>query len=217
MPLTNKTVVLDIDETLLCTHDFEGFQLRRLQNLTTEELPVAERLLTVNEERGIFFSAKRPHLEHFLDFCFEYFHKVIIWSAGEFNYVHTMVRKIFPFRQRPHLVLTRDDLPKDTRGEIRQCKPLEIIYRKNKLFKPETTLIVDNLERNFDQNRRNGILIPDFEYDFLDVEQLDDEYLAVLEGWLLQPEVIHTNDVRRLDLSTVFHYSLDDYLDRIGS
>lgn len=103
-PLTNKTIVLDMDLTLLCTIG-DGSDLS--QNIRTN-YPDAYRNLV---KRGIIVPTtltqfggsgkathndviRRPGVEEFLTFCRMTFRHVFLWSAGQASYVYDTARLV---------------------------------------------------------------------------------------------------------------------------
>ncbi len=70
-------LILDLDETLIHTSFFP------LKN--KYDFMLAEK----------YFVHKRPHLETFLQTCYQYF-RLAVWSAGTDDYVREIVDEIFP-------------------------------------------------------------------------------------------------------------------------
>lgn len=174
--ITEFTIVLDIDETLL--HTFRDPS-------SSGEYTV---LLGDYDSQIKYSGVFRNGLNEFLKFCFLYFKNVIIWSAGTSGYVHKICEIIFKDLQyNPDRILTHDDviqLP-----ENRYYKPLTKIFSET--INKSNTYFVDDREENFMMNKENGIIIPIFDGE-------DDNYLLTLKNWFLQPHVINI-DVVTLD------------------
>lgn len=73
-------LILDLDETLIHS---SWFQFKKSDQLIT----------TVCDRDGNYFVYKRPHLEEFLDFCFQHF-DVAIWTAASQYYAHRILALI---------------------------------------------------------------------------------------------------------------------------
>ena len=76
----------------------------------------------------------------------------------------------------------------------------------------KNSLAIDDNPTTFSENEGNGILIPAYE-PALSVEAMsrDDPSLLQLKSWLLQPNVINSQDVTLLDKSQIFNTSLRAY------
>src|SRR5439155_1317619 len=106
IPRTNKSIVLDIDETLV--HTFEGDCQTKFQQLNLMDdpalidlrsrlyvLPLVDLSKTGNSGVNLYWGVMRPSLRDFLRFCNKYFQNVCIWSAGHRDYVHGVCNQIF--------------------------------------------------------------------------------------------------------------------------
>ena len=106
MSNTGKNIVLDIDATLVHTHgELDNFKMLKVYDPKTQmnlRRKVYSMVLIdvstnpgegeVTELSGIY----RPYLKDFLEFCFQYFDNVVIWSAGKKKYVEKMCEFMFP-------------------------------------------------------------------------------------------------------------------------
>lgn len=220
-PFTDKCIVLDLDQTLLATQDdMQTFKNLRILS-DPKKLDLRERIyyMTIDDlerpgegTKYDFWGLLRPHINKFLIFCFSYFSKVIIWSAGNKAYVDVLVQFIFQDLPKPHLVLTRDDIVINNHSDV--IKPLEKIFKMNIGARPNNTFVVDDLDTTFSKNPDNAIHIPEYEpEDGIDLNNLDellesyrkpDNCLRLLMLWLLKREVISAEDVRKLDKSKIF-------------
>ena len=227
-PLTDKCIVLDLDETLICTLDLYS-DLQRLEIMNDPKLLSVRqrlyilRLLDVDTKRGkgekqSMWGIERPYLDDFLEFCGIYFNKVIIWTAGVQNYADLICQHIFKNQNYwPDLIYSRDDCVEvEIDGKKMRTKPLEKLYNEPKLkgaATPQNTLAIDNNDETFQQNLENAVHIPDFDPK-LELEKnqklskkdllLDDVCLVQLEQWLISKKVIIAKDVRTLDKSKIF-------------
>lgn len=227
--ITDKCVVLDLDQTLIATHENIKF-LHELKILSDPKLmSLRNRTYYMSlddlEKKGVgtkydFWGVTRPHIHEFLVFCFSYFRVVAVWSAGTRPYVEAIVDYIFKDIRPPHIMFTQDDILRGQQGEIH--KPLvkmmdsSSVIKRNMLDK--NTLAIDDNPSTFYYNQDNGVLIPDYN-PALNVNALarDDPTLLQLKYWLLQPEVANSKDVTKLDKSNIFTTSLESYKNKLRS
>lgn len=213
---TDRTIVLDLDETLVSTQEEENMQdlfelkiladprnmvLRsRTYHLMLDDMGVGrEGSGTRNEMWGI----TRPYTHEFLLFCFSYFKNVVVWSAGQKDYVHALVDYLFKDFPQPHLILTRDDTKKGSDGN--PYKPLRYVYERLPDANATNTLHLDDWDLTYRDNKQNGVHIPKYSPD-LNIKAMVKDDVALLQfmNWLQLPEVIASNDVRTLDKSKIF-------------
>lgn len=218
LSMTNKCIVLDLDLTLLCTQKTMS-GLYNLGLLTDPKyIKMRNRVYYFKIEDSEIWGITRPHLEEFLIFCFSYFKIVAVWSAGQKTYVESIVDFIFKDLPKPHIIFTRDDtlFSSEDMNNTQTYKPLENIIKSNpviqKYMKFTNTLAVDDNSSTFYYNKKNGILIPPYEpSETISAILKDDPTLLQLKYWLLQPEIIRSEDVTTLDLTKIFANSLNSY------
>ncbi len=214
--LTKKSIVLDMDETLV--HTFPTMNWVNKEGIFTNPLyaDIATRayridLRDVSNTRGQgqrdqMWGVFRPHVKEFLLFCNTYFNVVALWSAGEYGYVHAVVDKLFSDIPRPHVILTRDNC--NMLGK--SCdKDLGKLYRDEHIgnfLQPQTTMIVDDRRDYFmASSPQNGILIPPYRPpETISGLRSDDMALLKLKDWFLQPQVQNAPDVRSLNKTRIF-------------
>lgn len=192
-----KTIVLDLDETLVHTYDGPTPKEVYSKNRTPE---ARDRLYEIEVHGRILVGVLRPNVREFIDFCLKYFDEVIVWSAGVADYVDEIVRVLFTGAQ-PDRVYSRDKcLPRDDLF----LKPLESITTKTRTM--SEMIIIDDRLTTFDScNPRNGILIPIFSPLLSDPTLgANDTILVQLMNFFLHPSVKNTLDVRELDKSNIF-------------
>lgn len=205
---TRKVLLLDLDETLI-----------RLQNSSVEEfnkirkdpsnMDIRRNLFVLdfvdqdddgNWERVQLWAIKRPHLDQFLRFAFDYFSLIIIWSAGVSRYVKSIVKELFKDYPQPPIIYTRSD-QKDNSGN----KPLEQMIQEIPEMKTigslKNILVVDDKKYTFEKNPENGIHIP--VYKPKDLRQEDTALLDLMD-WLNTSTVQNATDVRKLDKKNIF-------------
>lgn len=167
-PLTNKNIILDIDETLVYSHD-EIDKLKKLGLFSDPKfISTRERIyvLRFKDKKENIWGVKRPYIEKFLVFCFSYFKRVIIWSAGTEDYVKKLVEHLFQDLRKPDLIYTREDCIMETvDGKERPTiKPLNKLMEKEPWLNltPENTIFIDDTPHTFKSNPENAIHIPKF-------------------------------------------------------
>lgn len=220
---TNLDLVLDVDETLI--HTFDSLDTLNDLGIMTDPnyVGLRRRIYTldisdVGGPKGAgnvikMWGLRRPHLREFLLFAFSYFRRVIIWSAGKYEYVHSIVKKIFRDLPQPDDIYTRDDC--DIVG-MNHTKPLKKIG-----LDLNSAVIVDDKTYTFIPNKKNGILIPPFnpELPFGSVVtisklQADDISLLQLKEWLIQNQEMlnKTPDIRQVVMSDIFNIPLNELM-----
>ncbi len=210
-PLTDKCIILDLDETLV--HSSEDYlALMALQPFKDPSmLDLRARMYNLSlagyDKPPTIWGVTRPYTEEFLLFCFGYFSKVCVWSAGSPEYVRSIVEHIFPAGYKPHAVYTKNHCHYTQDNVL--FKPIERMINDEgwqKSLRFDNTLFVDDRDLAFIKNPDNGIVIPPYEPNG-DYESYveDDQTLLALMNWLMQPEVIRSSDVRLLDKTRIFN------------
>lgn len=222
---TDKCIVLDIDETLVYTHE-EFKDLEHLKLFSDSKyLDLRRRTyrfhLNIQDEDGNptileMSGISRPHVEDFLSFCFQYFSVVAIWSAGQKPYVEAICDFLFRDLKKPDLIWTAEDCTPitDSKGRLIGVeKPLDKMYKyfyektNGRIRMNETnTFILDDRLITFERtNPYNGILIPNY-HPSATIESMrkDDPTLPELEKWLNNGNVIYSRDVRTLVKNNIF-------------
>jgi len=218
-----KNIVLDIDATLVNTHGDDGDYFNMKFITDTKMQKHRKRIYSMNlkdvtsmpgeGEEMKLYGVYRPYLREFLDFCFEYFDNVIIWSAGKKKYVEKMCEIMFVDKKRQPMVIYSWDDTKIYNDCIR--KPLVNLYddkRTKGLLSEKNTFVIDDRDDTFGLNKSNGILIPEYEVDMsLEGLQTKDENLLKLMAWFLIKDVQDCTDVRPLNKKRIFTTSTNDY------
>ncbi len=220
IPLTDKCIVLDLDETLVHSHSQGNIDLLKELNLFSDPsiMDLRERVYKITmddvvHKRGTgdkteMWGIMRPHVREFLINCFSYFKIVIVWSAGRKNYVHAIVDHLFSGLKRPVVIFTFNDIEKLQNGTL--IKPLDKLIEKvpglNKYMGLENTFIIDDRTSVFKEpNPSNGIEIPVYKPSF-NVRSMrnDDIALKQLMKWFMSHEVMNSRDVRNLNKTRIF-------------
>ena len=210
---TGLTIVLDIDHTLVHTHDDFNQPLYN-QIMTNMSLyPLRTRIYRINvrdldEDNDLnpgigtnqyLMGIARPHYFQFLKFCFHHFARVIVWSAGRYPYVHEMVRYLFRGLPSPFAVLTYNDML-DRNGKYQQEKPLSLIANRYNI--PLNSIVaIDDSPGTFDHNRNHGILIPRYYYHNLPPVNDDDTALLSIITFFTNIVPIDCTDITTVPLT----------------
>lgn len=214
--ISDKCIILDLDHTLISTADTmnELYNLRIMKDPRLVSFRKRIYILSADDpmtqigqgEKFEFWGVKRPHLEEFLIFCFSFFRKVGVWSAGKRTYVEAIVDEIFKTIKSPDIVYTYDDCDN---GIHQITKPIRKMMEDplvNGIMTLKNTFIVDDLISTFiSVNPDNGILIPEYKPPItLSGIATDDNSLLQLKYWFSRPEVLESEDVRLLRKDTIF-------------
>jgi phosphoglycolate phosphatase-like HAD superfamily hydrolase len=170
---TKKNIILDMDGTLLDS-DIQP----------TSFIKQKEKLKSIEE----LIPIPRPHLKKFLEFVFEHFTNVSIWTNAVESWYNKCYEEIFkyylPEGKSFHFVRHRSH----NRGKVWLIKPLQEIYE---LYPGEyteyNTLIVDDNHQTYSLNTKNAIPIKPFFYDLIDpkehyrLDEYDTELLQIID------------------------------------
>lgn len=219
--ITDHVIVLDLDETLV--HVYEN-KLSNVNILSDPNLiDLKERLIIVklfdvdnDSEKGTgskveLWGVTRPNLDQFISFLFKYFKLVIVWSAGQRQYVDEVVNFIFRHHKQPHVVFSRNEC--DKKGVKKELhKPLKkminMVDGLSTYMKMSNCLIVDDRIENFIANPTNGVLIPAYSPEpEMEAIRADDTYLLQLQRWFETHQVRTSKDLRKLLKSEIFEKS----------
>ena len=226
-PRTDRTIILDIDSTLLYTFPPEENVLPQLGIfLDHKYIPVRDRIYHLPLEnlsqrgdgtRSVLWGITRPYLKEFLSFCFDYFKTVVICTAGLEMYADAVCDELFRDLPKPHAIFSRFDLVLDGKNTYR--KPINnFIPRVGRGMSLANTLALDDNQDTFSHNPRNGITIDRYEpFCTFDGLMSEDNALRELQEWLEQPHVIAAADVRELDKANIFPSSLSFAPPTIGA
>lgn len=158
-------LVLDVDETLIHSHDY----------------PVPGSFQIDN-----YYVEKRPYLDEFLNNILQDDNlQVGIWSAGVYDYVWDIAQEIIPDINSLEFIMTRDNcVPINREGYRDYFKPLSLVNGQD-------ILLVDN-KPDVTTDCLRQILIDDFEGDKNDTELIRLwNYLDKNRG--MSPEWLSTN------------------------
>lgn len=164
--LRRETVVLDIDETLLHTYFAQVLnadQSRFLNELTCaevrENIPVRERnfhFLPVGTQ--VHICQIRRGMWSMFENLISHRYNIVIWSAGELDYVNAVCNLIFgELKHTPLMVLCRNhcsiESPSSPYASLLYTKPLSMLKLHLPIMPIEYCLLVDN-------RKENGVYFP---------------------------------------------------------
>ena len=219
--VTDKFLILDLDETLLHTFQYEE-DLTKLDNLSSpSQGDIRSRLYTIGlqdavTDRGVgdyveMWGIRRHYLEEFLKFSREYFKEVIVWTAGRRDYADNIVNSIFRGLTRPRVIYHYGDcVEMEYRGDRYWTKPIsKMIDREQRLadlgISLENTFIIDDRLTTFLPNPKNGIQIPAYCPKPTEKSiRKEDNNLIKVANWFMRPDVINSKDVRDLRKNFIF-------------
>jgi hypothetical protein len=212
-----RCIIFDLDQCVIQSFfDPNGFPLEKALLVNPNYMSLRDRMFSFdlhnwNSKKGEgnvthAWGVTRPHFKEFLLFCRSYFDVVCVWTAGDREYGHAVVDKVFSDIREPDLVYTRDDLPPEVRGNYH--KPIQKMLADPRIkdrVSIESTIFVDDKWDNFASSPENGIRIPEWKpAPLISNLMSDDIALLQLRQWLLQPDVMRAEDIRKLVKSYIF-------------
>lgn len=218
MPITNKCIVLDLDETLVHTcedinklHELKIFNDPQFLDLRTRTYMLNIDDIVEPQGSGIktyLWGITRPYLYEFLKFCFSYFEVVAIWSAGVPKYVDAIVNFIFKDLPSPHLVFSRNRCIKYSDTLTKPLQEMITFFNKENInggMTLENTVLIDDRDDNFLFNPDNGILILPYSplFDIVSMRE-NDICLLQLKYWFQQDLVIRSSSLQSLNKDYIF-------------
>ena len=213
MPITDKSIMLDLDSTLIYTsEDFSNYAKLGLysdpKNMHLRNRIYKFDVIDVVEKPGTgvkssMWGILRPDVYEFLHFCFDYFENVIVWSAGQLRYVHAICDVLFidPYKQ-PGLIWTYEDCEKT---DNYLYKPLKKLCKTMPPVSLAKLYALDDNEITFSKNKDNALHIPPYEPE-LSPKGIDmsENTLRNLTRWFMSADVLNVEDVRTTDKSNAF-------------
>lgn len=191
--LTDKTIVLDIDSTILHTFTkyskYENLDLDsdKLESGVGLEIESRIHVFAINDKK--YWSVLRPGAREFLLECYSIFKHVIFWTAGTKPYAKEITRLLHLYGPHPDHVFSRDDIKTIYDDDI-PIKDLNLMIqelRKHKIYIDiKDILTIDDVESTFSLNKENGILIPKYEPEATieDLSKQDDAFDRIM-SWIL--------------------------------
>lgn len=213
--ITNKTVVLDLDSTLVYTsnniNDLE--KVYTDSNLTNRIFKLD--IIDISEKNEIkleFWGIFRPYLSEFITFLITYFKEIYVYSAGIYKYVHLITDIIFKKHPiKPKLILSREDCVYFKDDFI---KPLNNIFKRDENSNQLNTFIIDDNPISFSRNKENGILISPYEPNISELNNVDNALLYLI-CWFSLSEVVNSYNIKLLNKNNIFNISFDYYIENM--
>lgn len=208
-----QCLVTDMDECLIHTWDINKKQY--IHTFNTPEAYAFRHMLfgvemNARNANTLIYGIFRPGLIDFLNYAFNRFDYVVLWSAGTSYYVHQITEYMFSKTDRmPDNVFARPFCENHTRADEEYLiKPLKKLQQINPAIQMSNMFFLDDNADVSVLNRNNHLLIPKWKPDptvaSCKAALANDRYLYDLIEWLERPEVKNATDVRRLDKRKVF-------------
>jgi TFIIF-interacting CTD phosphatase-like protein len=175
-----KLILLDLDNTIICSEDLKVGDVRVEQNM--EEARLKFRHARMEDYYDVF---ERPHLQDFLDYLFSNY-RVGVWTASSKDYAIFVVknfitnpdRKPLPDRKiRLFLCSHHCNVSKKYYKGV--SKDLKLLSEKWGVEDHKNVILVDDLESLAQHQPANSILVKPFYYDS---REDDTELLRVREA-----------------------------------
>lgn len=210
MSKKKHAIVLDLDSTLV----HSGLTLKSYPGKSSDPR-LSKRLYRFDLIEGVdvmpVWGVLRPYTLDFIDFCRRHFDEVIVWSAGQHQYVHKIVDFLFKDAgYKPRIILTREHC-RFHGSNIN--KPLSDLFDAG-ISHPEHTLALDDRYDTFSLNVGNGIKIPNYDPDLtIDGITKEDDALVKLMSWLILVKMREQSDIRQLPKDNIFDIPMVTYRD----
>lgn len=193
---TDRNIVIDIDET--CVHTVEEQDSKVLTEMfnSPKEKQLRERVYIIQFKSGSWmWGIKRNYLEEFIIFCFSYFSKVILWTAGQEEYAELMAKHICG-KNKPYMLLSRKHCIEYGDSYI---KPFSALESKENNITSDNTIMLDDNSFYMQMNKGNAIIIPRYQPD-ITMESLKqcDLALVMVMFWLQRKEVKNSGKIKEL-------------------
>jgi TFIIF-interacting CTD phosphatase-like protein len=175
-----KHIILDLDETIV----------------SITEKPSASDHFQFTIGSTTYYGQKRPGLKPFLEYIFKTFDSVNVWTAATRAYADHVLHFILTPRQRAQLkfLYTRDNVQVEKKTGM-YSKPLRKIFSTPEAkalgITRKNTLMVDDREDIFKNNKGNGMVIPPWH------RHAHDKYLNHLTRVLKLLESIELKSAKR--------------------
>jgi TFIIF-interacting CTD phosphatase-like protein len=206
--LTPFTLVLDIDETLVRTFDdLDDLKSSKIFR-SSSFYPVRSQLYLLSfdddEDDEKLWGIKRPYLNEFLEFAFTYFKNVVVWSAGQEDYVHEMCKHIFKNFPCPDLIMTRKHCDYNEKDNS-LFKPLTKLYQLLPDANQSYTIMIDDRDDVMSKNLNNGIVIPPYTPSLQNLSSIQkDDNLLKLINWFSSQHIMTSQDLQNLNKNNIF-------------
>lgn len=160
-----RTLVLDLDETLIHTFDreeHENLDLSKAPAHLLDQFYILDFYYSDTYEQEHIIGIRRPNLDYFLRSARKLYDLIVVYTAAKYEYARQVVRAIFDNSGHPppDFIFTREDCVTTKDG---LTKPLSYLLELSPelaaLTNVEHMVILDDQHRNFLFNPENGIEI----------------------------------------------------------
>ena len=179
-----RCIVIDMDETLIHSYleelDQDGDKNYSLaiDMLSDRNFNSKDMLYWVQGDIdvvGVF----RPGVHEFLQYCSENFDYVVIWSAGEKEYVKSVIDHLYIYIDKPDIVWARNMCKVETKylGDKKYkmyTKPLQKVADKLNIDKDSIIFVDDRLDYVEDGDGLNHFHIKPFKPEPSEIDDLND-------------------------------------------
>jgi FMN phosphatase YigB (HAD superfamily) len=154
----HQTVLLDLDNTLISAEAMEEFPFKK-KGIQEKAIQFA-----IHDMDGYYIVFERPHVQEFLDWLFSEYN-VGVWTAASKDYALFIIEKIVladrPERKLDFIFFSYHcDVSKK---HYSTSKKLQLLFDQFKLYKPNSTIIIDDLPEVFKCQPKQAIPIYPFE------------------------------------------------------
>lgn len=224
---SKHSIVLDIDETMGRTIEcldkskevlkyFDKFNIftdpNNLDIRIRSHRLIMDDPCTKRGEGDIMYCwmVERPGLPRFLDFCFDYFQTVNVWTAGRRSYGETISESLFSHVRNADHIFTRDDCKQTQKGCIKELE--KMIQRHSDTGPINHLFLVDDNPVSFSHNKGNAIEIPPYcpNPTPSNLRENDTEFDKLIE-WFSLDDVRCCDDITKLNKKNIFDYSVEEY------
>ena len=198
------------DEESMTPEQVNKHRVTAFNKLDKIDIHWREHLFRVDTTDGeTIFGALRPGYTDFLEYCFTRFDTVILWSAGNDEYVKLISERIFAFTSKqPEHVFARSFCHYDQEYKSYKKPLIKLSHEIDPRITLDNTFLVDDNELYGIDNQRNQIVIPAFEPIAKPTELVQametDHALYDLIAWFDRDETKGAKDVRKLSKSKIF-------------
>lgn len=155
--MEKKTVVLDLDQTLISAEDAVTFNFKKYKEKTKKF-----RSHNMDDYYIIF---ERPYLQEFLTFLFDNFN-VCVWTAATKDYALFIIENIvLASKQNRKLDYILFNYHCNiSENQTDNTKNLNMFYKHNKKYKKSNTLILDDYDEVYNTQPSNCIIAEEFRF-----------------------------------------------------
>lgn len=140
-------LILDIDCTLLYASNIKDDRFKYI--------PIYLNKKSLRKRKPTFYVYLRPNLQYFLEYCFDNFKSVSLWSLGHKSYVNRI----------NNLLQSIYNIPKFEKVLSRSDYTFDNTFSDFEIFQPRMNILSKNLQRLFndknDFNQNNTLFVDD--------------------------------------------------------